>query len=290
MVYAACPQGKERNPASGRCRKIAVHPAVSRGNSAGSMGFHDGASSAAPRTRLQRLKNFAKTIGRTTYDYRWHLAYAVMLAAISSMVVTSRNQARTIAGLSERSGLSKEELRLVAGTMQSPAAKRELRKLAEKPAILEKALSMGLPGDLCQIDKKLCTFKGALPRTQMPQLNGVTPGDLAKGLLAKGLAIGANRRVPATTMIPMQSELQTRKVLGMAKAMINGKLDPAKLPVMVANTMEGPHVIDGHHRWAAAWLTDKAAVIRPVQATNSRKAASILADIKKLPGVTYAGL
>lgn len=109
-----------------------------------------------------------------------------------------------------------------------------------------------------------CAENKGIPRVQMPQLSGKPkPGSKAdkleknsKGevnlgpafrehLAAKGIKI-TDDEVDSSVLKATQNELETRKVLGIAQAMRDGKIPEAR--IFVTND---DYVVDGHHRWAA---------------------------------------
>jgi hypothetical protein len=141
------------------------------------------------------------------------------------------------------------------------------------------------PNDLCQSSNttlsSLCHDNLGIPRIQMPQVTG----DVLKNFLASRRV--SHIAIPSTDLTPIQSEMSLDKIMGMVNAAQAGKFDPCAREILVTQTLnEGVRVVDGHHGYAACALTG--GMQRAVAVFGD--ALSVLADLKKFPGVTNAVL
>jgi hypothetical protein len=196
--------------------------------------------------------------------------------------------------------MTKTDLRAVQGALENEEVAAYLAGLASSPTKLEQMNILGLAGDLCKLDRTLCKT-GIFPRKNMPQVNLGNAGMAALRTHLKGTQywIGKNTvNLNAASLQPLQTELLTTKVVGMAGAMLNGDLDSTNAPLLVAEIGNQMLVVNGHHRWAAARIAGKrlkAHVVRyqtnpflPMNRPPGKR--HILQTIKSVPGTKFASL
>lgn len=87
-----------------------------------------------------------------------------------------------------------------------------------------------------------------VPRAEMPQIPVEQLGNFQTTLTEAGITFAPDKIDPAQ-LKATQSELDGRKVGGMMGAMREGKMNLQGDPIWVSS--DG-HILDGHHRWAAA--------------------------------------
>ena len=144
-----------------------------------------------------------------------------------------------------------------------------------------------LAADMCKYTPELCK-SGAMPRNFMPQV------DVLAFLGSMGRMPGVSvfsKQMPAEMLKPVQKELLWSKVAGISKGLnTDAKADAGSI---VAAKIGGEYfVIDGHHRWAAAWASGKNVTAHIVDMGAAKPGAlqMLLGYALSAAGTTFAGL
>lgn len=138
--------------------------------------------------------------------------------------------------------------------------------------------------DLCQdrlLNEGLCKGNLDIPRIKMPQVADDVADNYLETLRSRGVSVQV-QTVPASSLTATQNEMNSGKVLGMVKAILNGVEDICKKPILVAKGW----VVDGHHRYAACALAKKDMAITHID----RNIGEVLSNLDTFPGVKVAGL
>jgi hypothetical protein len=104
------------------------------------------------------------------------------------------------------------------------------------------------PVDLTLLPQFSAMRGGGRPRSEMPQIPKEHLGTFQEHLRADGYSFVPDAVDPAELQAT-QSELDGKNVGGMMRSARDGTFDMLKDPIWISN--DG-HVLDGHHRWAAA--------------------------------------
>jgi hypothetical protein len=149
-----------------------------------------------------------------------------------------------------------------------------------------------LPKNICTIPEysEMCEHNLGVPRNEMPQI----VGDVLKHFLGNQSAAGftvSRTLMKATDLTPIQSEMNTQKVLGMVAAFNKGVFDPCKEEILitVGDRLNGEplnYVADGHHRYAACYILNRAMNVIAID----DQAQNVLNNAHLFPGVTRAEL
>jgi hypothetical protein len=113
---------------------------------------------------------------------------------------------------------------------------------ADGPVDLTTVTCAGAPGMFSQMRES------GMPRDKMPQIPKENLGDFQAALAGRGTTFKPDRADPAQ-LKATQSELDGRNSGRMMRSMRNGQMDLEADPIWVSS--DG-HILDGHHRWAAA--------------------------------------
>lgn len=133
--------------------------------------------------------------------------------------------------------------------------------------------------DLCNESspfKFLCEGNLGYARSVMPQVNSSTLELFLSEKASQGISI-AEESVNPISLIPAQSEMSVKSISGMIGSWVQGAWDPCKERILSA----GGYVIDGHHRWAACSLLNRAMTILNIQDS----AQNILSELSTFRGV-----
>lgn len=110
--------------------------------------------------------------------------------------------------------------------------------------------------DLCQQrdTAHLCAGNLGKPRSQMPQIVGLVR---ERFLTDISQVTEVNReRIPASELIPIQSEMSQEAVFKMVQARKNGEYDPCVTEILaIRNQTNHTHIVDGHHTATACRLS-----------------------------------
>lgn len=254
-----------------------------------------------------------RKIKTAAYKHRYRIAYALLLATIAIIALRQSRNVRRLKGKLQTNEkmlqlakdgvktMTPRDLRAVQSELKNEEVTSYLAGLASSPKKLEQMNVLGLAEDLCKLDRGLCT-PGIMPRNQMPQVNLGPAGmnALRTHLAASQYSVGKNTvNFNAASLKPLQTDLLTTKVVGMAGAMLTGKLDSTNAPLLVAEIGEDMLVVNGHHRWAAARIAGKrlkAHVVKyhphpvfPLFNVHPGK-RHVLQTIKGVPGTKFASL
>ena len=101
--------------------------------------------------------------------------------------------------------------------------------------------------DLCHTNPEVCKGNKGIPRSEMPQIKKENLPAFLKFLNKKGIKVNENQHIPAEKLKPTQKELDSVKVEEMIQ---NPK--PSAKAILVS---KDNHILDGHHRWAAIFMT-----------------------------------
>jgi len=277
------------------------------------------------RHAKQRVLDVASKIKSAVWRRRYYVVYALVLAAVSALAVAqmqktkmlkmSLNSSTQSLQLSQASvrnvtaklnsstqtlqlaqaavqKLTPEELSLVQLTLSDAEVTTMLTSLAANPEKFDGLTALGLTRDLCKADRGLCT-RGVLQRHLMPQINVSKLSNISTQLQTAGLGRVASgtRTISAASAVPLQKELLMQKVVGIAGAMLNGRLSATELPVVVADIAGEYFVVNGHHRWAGARIAGKNVTAHVIKAADGVSSKNLLNAIRKSQvGVTSAGL
>jgi len=124
----------------------------------------------------------------------------------------------------------------------------------------KKCASEGGKEDLCILNPPVCKGNYGVDRKDMPQFPKDKAEELVQALRDKKVPVD-EVEVPVKDLKATQDEINAKKVIGMAKAMKGGTFHPGGA---VYVSKDG-YVLDGHHRWAAAWLLDRDSKIKVVR-------------------------
>jgi hypothetical protein len=257
-----------------------------------------------------------RTIKTKAYQHRYRIAYSLLLATIAIIAIRQSRNVRRLKGQLQTNEkmlqlakdgvktMTPKDLRAVQGALANEDVASYLAGLASSPKKLEQMNVLGLAQDLCKMDRGLCK-SGIMPRANMPQVNlGPAGMNALRTHLARAhYSVGKNAvNFDAASLKPLQTDLLTTKVVGMAGAMLNGDLDSTDAPLLVAAIGEEMLVVNGHHRWAAARIAGKRLKAHVVKyhphptfpllnvSPGIHGKRHVLQTIKTVPGTKFASL
>ena len=263
-------------------------------------------NNAAATSRWTKAKAAILRAGRSiknkSYKYRYHIAYGLILLVIAMAGIHAQSK---IKSLSKNLKVSESVITKLLGEKGIAADKKDLNialgralshkeittKLEEYARNPVKGLTIAsMAKDICAWGPEVCA-KGIRPRIHMPQINLADPG-IAHWLKGQGnmsFDLKKHIAVDPKKLIPLQTELNAAKVIGIASAILQGKLDPESIPLVVGEIGNELYVVNGHHRWKAAEIAGKAARAVKIKAFNGVNTSRLLNAITLAPrGVTFA--
>lgn len=105
--------------------------------------------------------------------------------------------------------------------------------------------------DLCQSSvSRLCEGNLGIPRVAMPQLSPETLQSYQDSMTKAGNTTLCQRISPLS-LVPIQNEINTKKVTDLINSFCNQAYNPCRAPILVASNNQ---ILDGHHRWAACYF------------------------------------
>jgi hypothetical protein len=120
--------------------------------------------------------------------------------------------------------------------------------------VADKVAKAGGKTDICLVNPPLCKGTLGVERADMPQLDQSAWEKFTAAAKADGVKFEDSQVSPGE-LKATQGEINAVKVLGMADAMQAGKKLGGGKPIVSSDG----YVLDGHHRWAASWLTNRGA-------------------------------
>lgn len=140
--------------------------------------------------------------------------------------------------------------------------------------------------DVCQTPDMLhlCSGNLGISRINMPQVEGEV-----KEIFLKTLNSPVEcTEIAANQLIPVQKEMNFKKVMGMIDGAKAGLFNPCDGEIIVVENQSSQlYVIDGHHRYAACRMLDG---MQKIIKISSSSVLSILSALNKFPGVSKAHL
>lgn len=123
--------------------------------------------------------------------------------------------------------------------------------------LTDRVIKAGGKADICLVNPPLCRGTLGVDRADMPQLDKEAWGRMVDSAKKDNVGFEDMQMSPAD-LKATQSEINAVKVLGMADAMKAGKELGGGNPIVSSDG----YVLDGHHRWAASWLTGRDAKMK----------------------------
>lgn len=123
--------------------------------------------------------------------------------------------------------------------------------------LTDRVLKAGGKADICLVNPPLCRGTLGVERADMPQLDKDAWARLVDSAKKDGVGF-AETEISPGELKATQGEINAVKVLGMAEAMKAGKTLGGGNPIVSSDG----YVLDGHHRWAASWLTGRGAKMK----------------------------
>jgi hypothetical protein len=256
---------------------------------------------------MQRIKTSVMSMGsrikNAAHRHRYHLAYVTLLAVISLLALRqvriSRNTKRQLNSVQGTLDLARKGMRsltpsdmeLLQGTLADEDISKKLREIAKDPGKIGTLTAMGLSRDLCKVEKGLCSA-GIFERANMPQVNLKHPNfhSFISGQGGMHMS-GTDRIVGAKSLRPLQKDLSIEKVVGIAGAMMNGKVDPLSAPTLVTEIAGQLYILNGHHRVAAARVANRNIAVRVIKGMEPVvRQSGVLRAVKRAPGVSFESL
>jgi DNA-binding ferritin-like protein len=111
---------------------------------------------------------------------------------------------------------------------------------------------IGQAADLCKINPSMCHDNLGIERSDMPQIPNDVQDKFLDHLKGNGVKVETLDVKPGQ-LKATQKEINATKVLGMAQAVKDGKLNLHDRAIVVS---ADNYVLDGHHRWGALVLSD----------------------------------
>ena len=238
-----------------------------------------------------------RSIKNKSYKYRYYLAYGILMLVIAIAGLRARSRALRLTRNVEisKSAIAalvdgdETDLKIILGrALKNEEITTKLDEYARNPKKGETIAS--LSKDLCKWGPDLCS-KGVRKRIHMPQIN-LKNKDMTHWVRGQGNMSFDPEKISTfnpKNLIPLQTQLDAKKVIGMAGAIMQGKLDPESVPVVIAEIGNERYMVNGHHRWKAAEIAGKSVRAVMIKAKKGVKPTRVLNAVTLAPrGVSFA--